>query len=303
MSSQVFTHRLFRVLFLITALTALGCQRQECPTTPEESCPDSITASPPDTSPAVATESIPLIGVSGYVVMPGTRGDDGLGNYRMTRTYRDAVVAAGGQVVHLVPVPADRVGSLLDRLDGLILAGGPDVDPQAYGEEQHPTVSVVPEERQEFDFALAREAMRRRMPILGICLGSQELNVVLGGSLVQDIPSEVEENVGHRRLDLEELRSGVHEITFIADTRLAGLYERSTITVNSAHHQASDDLGEGLVVAARAADGIVEAYELPGYPFLIGVQFHPEIQNAPAGQHSGLFGALVEAAVEYRRGR
>ncbi len=156
------------------------------------SCPRPDAPAPVDST-AAAT---PLVGISGYVIMPGTRGDDGLGNFRVTRTYRDAVVAAGAYPVHLVPVMTEDVGHVLDRLDGLLLAGGPDVDPREYGEEPHESVSILPSERQDFDMALAREALRREMPILGICLGSQELNVIHGGTLVQDIPSEVDEAVG-----------------------------------------------------------------------------------------------------------
>lgn len=275
-------------------LAGSACQggaQEPCPSTPEPEARSSFEG------------SAPVIGISGYVILPGTRGDDGLGSFRVTRTYRDAVARAGAVPVHLVPVPLDRVGHLLHRIDALVLAGGPDIDPALYDEEPHPTVSMVPQERLEFDMALIREAMDRQMPILGICLGSQELNVALGGALIQDIPSEVEGEVGHRRLDLEDLRAGVHEITIVAGTRLDGLYEPETIRVNSAHHQASDVLGEGLVPAARAADGVVEAFELPDYPFLIGVQFHPEIQTEPAGLHDALFLALVEAATTYRRSR
>jgi len=161
----------------------------------------------------------------------------------------------------------------------------------------------MPTERQDFDLALAREALRRSMPILGICLGSQELNVVLGGTMIQDIPSEVGDAESHRRLDLVDLRRGVHEITFVPGTRVAEIYGSGTIRVNSAHHQAADDLGAGIVVAARAPDGIVEAWEIPDHPFLIGVQFHPELQTEPAGLHAPLFAAFVEACAAYRDGR
>jgi putative glutamine amidotransferase len=236
--------------------------------------------------------------------MPGTRGDKGLGRYRVSRTYPKALIAAGAVPVHLLPVEESRVQEVLERVDGLLLCGGPDIDPAAYGEEPHPTVVILPAERQSFDFALAREAMRRRMPILGICLGSQELNVVRGGTLIQDVPSEVETDIDHRQTKLARIRAGVHEVSILKGTLLAKVYgDEAPIKVNSAHHQAVDDLGKGLRVAARASDGVIEGFDDPEYPFLVGVQFHPEAQTEPAGQHDPLFRAFVEAAAEYRRSR
>ena len=244
----------------------------------------------------------PLIGTTGYVVPPGEQ-DSKLGHYRVNRTYRDALVRAGAIPVHLVPVSEDHVDELLDRLDGLLLCGGPDIDPSLYGEETHPTVRKMPAERQAFDLALAREALARQMPILGICLGSQELNVLQGGAMIQDIPSEVPDALSHRELDLAALRGGAHDIELVPGTRVAALYETPTIRVNSAHHQASDVMADGLTVAARSADGVVEAYEREGYPFLIGVQFHPEMQTAPEGQHDRLFRTFVGACTDYRAAR
>ena len=218
----------------------------------------------------------------------------------MTRTYRDALVDVGALAVHLVPVSETDVGELVSRLDGLVLTGGPDIDPAAYGEEPHSSVVRIPRERQGFDLALIREAMARRIPILGICLGSQEVNVALGGSLIQDIPTEVEEDVGHRQLDGPNVEGGAHEITLVPGTPLARIYRASKIRVNSLHHQASDRLGEGLEVAARSRDGVIEGFFLPGYPYLIGVQFHPEMQRHPEALHRGLFRSFVQAAHEYR---
>jgi putative glutamine amidotransferase len=251
---------------------------------------------------ATADEGPPVIGLTGYVDLPGTEAGGELGKLRVTRTYRDALVRAGAVPVHLLPVPADRVGAALDHVDGLVMCGGPDIDPAAYGEQRHESVETMPTERQDFDMAVAREAMARRMPLLGICLGSQEINVARGGAMIQDLPTEVGTTVGHRELAIDDLRQGVHDITLVPDSRLAALYGGAeTIRVNSAHHQASDVLAEGLVAAAHAPDGVIEAFVDPALPLLIGVQFHPEIQTEPAGQHDPLFEALVEAAREYRR--
>jgi len=252
-------------------------------------------ASPP------ADDGPPIIGMTGYVDVPGSEAGGALGKLRVTRTYRDALVLAGAVPVHLLPVPADRVDDVLDHVDGVVLCGGPDVDPAAYGEPRHESVQTMPTERQEFDMAVAREAMARQMPLLGICLGSQEVNVARGGAMIQDIPTEVGTEVGHREIEIDDLRHGVHDITLVPGTSLAELYGTDTIRVNSAHHQASDVLAEGLVPAAHAPDGVIEAYVDPEMPFLIGLQFHPEIQTEPAGQHAPVFEALVAAAEEYRR--
>ncbi len=256
---------------------------------------------PTEPAPAPIEDGPPIIGMTGYVDLPGTESGGSLGKLRVTRTYRDALVRAGAVPVHLVPVPEDRVDDVLDHVDGVVMCGGYDIDPAAYGEPRHESVETMPTERQDFDMAVAREAMARKMPLLGICLGSQEINVVRGGAMIQDIPTEVGTDVGHRKLDIEDLRKGAHDITLVPGTALAELYGTDTIRVNSAHHQASDVMAEGLVPAAHAPDGVVEAYVDPEMPFLIGVQYHPEMQTEPEGQHAPLFEALVAAAEEYRR--
>lgn len=284
------------VMALVVAAAAATFSCQPCPQQSDQSTIQPAAAAGLDAT-------VPVIGITGYVIEPGTRGDNGLGNFRVTRTYRDAVARAGAVPVHLVPVPEEEIDRLLDRLDAIVLAGGPDIDPAAYGEEPHPSISILPAERQQFDIALARRAIARQMPILGICLGSQELNVLHGGAMVQDIPSEVESDLSHREVEVEAFRRGVHQITIVEGTPLAELYDQLTFEVNSAHHQASDPLGEGLEVAARAPDGVIEGFYRPDYSFLIGVQYHPEGQQQPAGLHDRLFDALVEAASSYRASR
>jgi len=243
----------------------------------------------------------PVIGVTGPV-FPVDEGSSS-GQYVMKSAYRDALVAAGALPVHLVPLPQEGLAQVIDRLDGIVLTGGLDINPATYGEDPHPTVALLPRERQEFDFAVAREALRRRVPLLGICLGAQELNVVLGGSLVQDIPSEVEGQVTHRNREPEAIRQGAHPVTLVEGTLLAQLYERQTFNVTSLHHQAVERIGEGLVVAARSPDGVTEAFVHPQHPFLVGVQFHPELQHEPEGLHAPLFQAFVDASRRYRAQR
>ena len=273
----------------LIALTLLSCALAP------QRMPETVRAAASD----CPTSSAPIIGVTGYVVGPDLEIGREIGQYQLNRTYHDALLRAGALPVHLVPVPEADVPALLDRLDGVVLAGGPDIDPALYGETPHPSVSVLDPERQNFDFAVIREALLRRLPVLGICLGSQEINVALGGNMIQDIPSEVADHVEHSPADFEALLRGVHPIEILPNTPLSRIYGQSTMTVNSAHHQAVDQLGEGLVVTARAPDGIIEGFVGPDYPFLLGVQFHPELQQPPE-LHEPLFRALVQAAVAGR---
>ncbi len=187
------------------------------------------------------------------------------------------------------------VDRLLDHVDCLVLPGGADIDPAAYGEARHPTVRLISEARAELDFAVLRAALVRRMPVLGLCLGGQELTVALGGSLVQDIPSEVGEPLDHR--------SG-HAIHIVPGTLMAELYGVREVTIYSNHHQAADeaDLGAGLRVAARSADGVVEAFEAldrERHPFVFGTQYHPE-QQLETGFHDGLIEGFKTACLAYQ---
>jgi putative glutamine amidotransferase len=185
---------------------------------------------------------------------------------------------------------------VLDAIDCLVMPGGGDIDPAVYGETPHPSVSLISPGRAELDFALVRGALDRRMPILGLCLGAQEINVILGGRLVQDIPSEVADHLNHR---------SNHSIQIVPGTMMDSIYSSPTLEIVSRHHQAAengDGLGAGLRVAAWSADGVVEAIEAAdrqAYPFLFGTQYHPEAQ-LDGQAHDGLWQAFAEACAAYR---
>jgi putative glutamine amidotransferase len=194
-------------------------------------------------------------------------------------TYLSAIESAGGMPVVLPPL--GDVEALLDRLDGICLSGGPDLDPDAYGaSERHAELGPTEPSLDAFELALARAALERGMPLLGICRGSQALNVACGGTLHQHLP-------GHRQS--EPGPTTTHEVEVLTGTRLAGLIGPGTYAVNSFHHQAVDEVGQGLRVAALAADGMVEAIE-GGAGFAIGVQWHAETLA-----DARLFEALVGA--------
>jgi putative glutamine amidotransferase len=233
--------------------------------------------------------SRPLIGITiGY-------SPDDREIFQLRDDYVRSVETAGGLPLVLAPGRPEDAAPLLDRLDGLVLTGGADVGPQIYGAERHPTVVRILPERDAFELALVREALSRDLPLLAICRGHQVLNVATGGTLVQDIPSEWESTVDH---DPEGERwHRAHDVRVLPGTRLRAILERDEVAVNSFHHQAVKDVGEGLVVSARATgDGVVEALERPESRFVLGVQWHPEAFWDKGGAFLPLFEALVRAS-------
>lgn len=202
-------------------------------------------------------------------------------------TYLRAVERAGGLPVVLPPLAASEVPALLDRLDGLCLSGGPDLDPDAYGaRDRHPELGETEPVLDAFELALVREADRRGIPVLGVCRGAQSINVSRGGTLHQDVPN-------HRQTQLAS--EPTHAVGIALHSRTGRTMGATQLQVNSFHHQAVDELGAGLCVAARAEDGTVEAIECREHPFLVGVQWHAEtLVDHPA--HLALFRALVRAA-------
>jgi putative glutamine amidotransferase len=196
------------------------------------------------------------------------------------------------------PLDPQLAPSYLAGLAGVCLSGGPDVDPSMYGAEPHPKLGQTEPDVDRFEVAVVREAERLGMPLFAICRGAQVLNVARGGDLIQDLPSEVGEAVRHRRGRPDD--PGVwHEVTIEPESLLARALGRSgRLDVNSFHHQAPQRLGEGLRAVAHAGDGVIEAVELPGADFELGVQWHPEaIVERP--EQAALFEAFVEAARRY----
>lgn len=213
-------------------------------------------------------------------------------------TYLRAIEAAGGIPMVIPPLPEEAIGPLLDRLDGICLSGGPDIDPIAYGAEPHPHLGPTEPDLDRFELSAARGADARELPVLAICRGTQALNVARGGSLHQHLP-DVTQEVAHR-----QRRPGTetsHPIEIEPGSRLAAalggdeVEVADKLDVNSFHHQAIDRLGEGLKVVARAPDGTIEAVEDPEHPFTIGVQWHAEtLVHRPF--EAALFRHFVEAA-------
>ena len=194
-------------------------------------------------------------------------------------TYLRALEAAGALPMVIPPLPEEAIGTLIDRLDGICLSGGPDLDPDTYGARRHPELGPTELDLDRFELAMARRADAREMPILSICRGTQALNVARGGTLHQHLP-DVSAEIAHRQSTPGDETS--HPIEIEPGSRLAAALEDNEVEVpdaldvNSFHHQAIERLGEGLKVTARAPDGTIEAVEDPSRPFLIGVQWHAE---------------------------
>jgi len=217
--------------------------------------------------------------------------------------YRAALEQSGARIRELTP--DDRLPAALDGCDAVMLTGGVDVDPVLYGAtERHPTVEVDAG-RDAYESALAQLALDRDMPLLAICRGAQLVNVVAGGTLIQDIPSANTDALEHQQAGAKDQTS--HAVRVVGGTCLSHLFPGSAsgeraLEVNSRHHQSVDRLAPGFIVSATAPDGIIEAFERPGARFCLGVQWHPE-NFWRSGSFRELFDALVDAARRYRAAR
>lgn len=208
--------------------------------------------------------------------------------------YPRSVALAGG-----LPVELSRdadVDGLVDRLDGLVLSGGADVDPELYGAEPDVNLGAVERERDEWELALFRAARQRDLPILAICRGFQLLNVAMGGTLNQHV--ELDEGAGHPQWDVDG-HTTTHEVDVVAGTRTASILPSSRWAVNSLHHQTVETLAEGLIVTAVATDGVVEGYETPDGSIL-AVQWHPEMLGHPDPTFSWLVGEASSRMAKLR---
>ena len=211
--------------------------------------------------------------------------------------YFYAVKMAGGEPRMIgLAQPLDELDALIAGLDGLILSGGGDVQTRLYHGDETLRVELVSQDRDALEVALIHKVLAADLPLLGICRGVQVINVALGGTLITDIPKQRESSIQHSFPSKEHPRNLIaHEVTLEPGSRLAGIYGTDKISVNSRHHQAILQPADGWRVAAHASDGVIEALELPGARFALGVQWHPEnLQDMPG--HQNLFKAFIAAA-------
>jgi putative glutamine amidotransferase len=243
--------------------------------------------------------SRPLIGVTTSEMRlprrthPLPEGDPPQAEMALGIVYARAVERAGALPVVLPPLEEAAIAPLVDRLAGVCLSGGPDLDPIAYGAEPDPHLGTVERELDEFEVAVARRADALGLPLLGICRGCQALNVARGGTLHQHLPDVTDGSINHRQT--ASGRETTHTVRIEPGSRLAAIVGDEELDVNSFHHQAVDKLGRGLRAVAWAPDGVIEAIESDGAALYLGVQWHVEtLVDRP--RHARLFDALVAAA-------
>ena len=235
----------------------------------------------------------PLIGISSAYSNPS---DIQGGQVAAPASYLRAVQAAGG--IPLIIPPAlsrEQLAEALARLDGLVLIGGGDIDPALFNGRTHPRVYGIEPNRDTLDISLARLAAESGKPFLGICRGIQVMNVALGGTLYTDIADQKDQPLRHDWYPDIPRNHLAHEVNVVEGSQLAQILGGQRFAVNSLHHQGLEQIAPGLNVTARATDGLVEGIELPGHPFGIGVQWHPEWLQEHAPQRA-IFSALVQAA-------
>ena len=236
----------------------------------------------------------PVIGITADFTEANARKKSEATSFLAQRYYR-TVEQAGATPLILPPLSSSpAIRRALELLDGLIISGGGfDIHPSYYGEKPIHELGVIKAERTEFELDIALAALKRDLPTLGICGGEQALNVVLGGSLYQDIAAQVP-NAGEHQQS-EKKTEGGHRVTIPDGTRLRAIVGRSNLEVNTTHHQAVKQLGKGLIADAIADDGVIEGIESTHHRFAIGVQWHPEVLAPRRRAHRRIFDAFVGA--------
>ncbi|MDJ0925518.1 MAG: gamma-glutamyl-gamma-aminobutyrate hydrolase family protein [Acidimicrobiia bacterium] len=237
----------------------------------------------------------PIIGITSRLPVIKTSGGD-LEAHVVNRVYTDAVLRCGGTPIALPPVPADEAPRILDRIDGLVLSGGGDIDPSFYGGRLHDDMYAIDPQRDEFEFALVREAQKRRVPVLAICRGLQVLNVALGGTLIEDIPSEIGST--DHAVRGPEVVDCHQTVTIEPDCLVAEAIGSTEACVNSIHHQAVRDVAPGMRAAGWTSDGVIEVLDPEDHSWpLLAVQWHPEYLVVNDDEAAlALFTALVSHA-------
>ena len=239
----------------------------------------------------------PVIGLTTYL----EQAKQGVWDVRasfLPQQYFDAVTASGGVAVLLPPQPSPEAAAsaVLDGIDGLILTGGLDVQPELYGAPRHPLTDPARADRDAWELALLAGARERGIPVFGICRGLQLINVAYGGTLHQHLP----EALGTERYRIGGGVFAENTVEVDADTKLAGLLGAGPFGIHSYHHQGVDRVGDGLVVTARTDDGLVQAFEAPGDDYLVAVQWHPEENSADRRLFLGLVAAADAYAASHR---
>lgn len=242
----------------------------------------------------------PVIGITPSIGAFENRGEI----FRMEVSYVQAVEAAGGVPI-LLPPSGAGVAELVGLVDGIIFSGGADIRPDRYGDDYvHETTYGISDLRDDFEFALLTAALAAEVPVLAICRGIQVLNVGLGGTLYQDVPTEYPDAIRHSQpWEVGSFEHPIHDVTLERDSLIGDLLATTTVGTNSAHHQSLKRVAPGLRVVGRSADGGIEAVEDPARPFVLGVQWHPEKMFAAHPEHLRLFAGLIAESTAHRARR
>lgn len=236
----------------------------------------------------------PIIGITTFLESKAKESYESV-NYN----YIKSVYLAGGIPV-LIPIVEDEeiVNNYLKSIDGLILSGGEDVSPLMYGENPMEKVQLICAQRDKFEKELFLEALKSNIPVLGICRGLQVMNVALGGTLYQDINTQIENSLGHYQKDTPA-NNLYHQIKIDDESILFDIFDEKKISINSFHHQSIKKIGNGLEEIAWSVDGVVEGIEHISKDFALGVQWHPEDLAVKYPEFLNLFKALVQACTPY----
>jgi putative glutamine amidotransferase len=218
--------------------------------------------------------------------------------YGQSHTYVDAIIKAGGiPVIFPLTFDMEVIDELCQRVDGVLLSGGNDISPQRYGQKPSPKIGSISDLRDGVETRIFENLLDSDKPLLAICRGHQMLNVHLGGTLYQDIPTDLPGSLNHESsTEAEDIEHQAHELKIDPDSKLAAILETTSLLSNTHHHQAVNKLGSGLLVTARSEDGIIEAMETDDDRFIIAIQAHPESLGRVLPKWSKLFTAFVEEA-------
>jgi len=238
----------------------------------------------------------PLVGVTCSSYSPNESGETR--KHTLPHDYVHALTKAGSEVVILPAGDGESARRLAESLDGVVLSGGADLDPTHFGEGPHPKLGYIDPERDQFELALVKAAIQAGTPVLAICRGIQVLNVAMGGTLYQDIPSQINGAIKHRQEAPRYHAS--HKVIVERHSKLAGMVGAGEVLVNSFHHQAVRQVAPGLVVSARSPDGVIEGIESAHDLFVVGVQWHPECMTDRYPAMLEIFAAFVAEAAARR---
>lgn len=237
----------------------------------------------------------PVIGITADLADDKSANAPGESTFFLPRRYARALAEAGAVAVILPPTARQaEIRTALSVVDGLVISGGNfDIHPSYYGEKPIREMGVVKTIRTEFELDIADTALRKDLPVLGLCGGEQALNVVLGGSLFQDIAAQLPTAGEHQQS--EKKSYGGHFVEITAGTRLYAIVRHHRLEVNTSHHQSVKALGKELIANAVADDGIIEGIESTRHTFVLGLQWHPEVLAVTRRPHRRIFSAFVAA--------